>query len=133
MFGLKVQMFRFVFFVRFNLRSLSCFVNSAKVYMEVLTHAAKSELSHYTGGTTNLTLLLLYFSYIKVLAMLYFLSKDNFNCEILSSYTEALRKVLGLYGLLYPADAAITLYLKRRYSPLDAAQHHRRMDFNLHF
>jgi len=50
--------------------------------MEVLTHAAKSELIRYTGGTTNLTLLLLYFSYIKVLVMLYFLSKDYFDWEI---------------------------------------------------
>jgi len=62
--------------------------------------------------------------------MLYFLSKDYFDWEIWSSYTEALRKVLGLFVLLYPEDAATTLYLKRRYSPVDAAQHQGEMDFN---
>lgn len=64
--------------MHFELRGLSWFVNSAKVYMEVHTHTAKSELNHYT----TLTLLLMYFSYIKVLFMFYFLSEDNFNCEI---------------------------------------------------
>jgi hypothetical protein len=50
--------------------------------MEVLTHEATSELIHYTGGTTNLTLMRLYFIYINVLVVLSFLSKDNFKCEI---------------------------------------------------
>jgi hypothetical protein len=68
--------------VHFELRRLSWFANSAKVYMEVLKQAAKSELSHYIAGTTNLTLLLPYFSYINVLLILYFLSKDNSVCEI---------------------------------------------------